>query len=370
MQILKLNSKSILQLTLKASYLAALGFLILDAMLYFGSVQKNFKLSPIAIAAVLLVFHGLIRFYKKQKLTDEFVRVNLFFLAPIALFLGLAAYFLEEYGFLFPNYFFINFKIHYISLPFLAIPAIAFGLLHASREFMLRTWRSLFFLLILIIIIGTGVIYAVDPIYYTQITSEDNLVENLTSIFFAIGSVFALLLVKKRRYFQSKVVRSLFTTGCILVATGLLFVAGEEISWGQRIFDFQTSDSVAATNLQGEINLHNSELLFPFVYSTYAFVGFYGGFLWLIEWALRDIISIKKTLLVWKKILIPGGYLFLNFGLVLIYLWLRKQHGLWKYQSWEEFSELILVIGIVVHLAEVYLSFPSLKSAISHKTQK
>ena len=36
----------------------------------------------------------------------------------------------------------------------------------------------------------------------------------------------------------------------------LFWIAGEEISWGQRIFDLSTPDALEA-NTQGELNLHN-----------------------------------------------------------------------------------------------------------------
>ncbi|MGI9288970.1 MAG: hypothetical protein ACR2P1_26590 [Pseudomonadales bacterium] len=36
--------------------------------------------------------------------------------------------------------------------------------------------------------------------------------------------------------------------------------AGEEISWGQRLFDYETPAVIANSNLQGEMNLHNLEL--------------------------------------------------------------------------------------------------------------
>jgi len=35
------------------------------------------------------------------------------------------------------------------------------------------------------------------------------------------------------------------------------FIAGEEISWGQRVFDVATPSYLAAINVQGETNLHN-----------------------------------------------------------------------------------------------------------------
>jgi len=42
----------------------------------------------------------------------------------------------------------------------------------------------------------------------------------------------------------------LFTLGC-------LFIAGEEVSWGQRIFDWSTPTALERVNKQGETTVHN-----------------------------------------------------------------------------------------------------------------
>jgi hypothetical protein len=50
-----------------------------------------------------------------------------------------------------------------------------------------------------------------------------------------------------------------------LIYLGLAFLfffgAGEEISWGQRIFGFETPESLAQVNKQDELNLHNLSVL-------------------------------------------------------------------------------------------------------------
>jgi hypothetical protein len=40
-----------------------------------------------------------------------------------------------------------------------------------------------------------------------------------------------------------------------------LFGAGEEISWGQRVFGFQTPESLTSINRQNELTLHNLEII-------------------------------------------------------------------------------------------------------------
>ena len=93
-----------------------------------------------------------------------------------------------------------------------------------------------------------GVI-AVSPWNYRILVEEDGWVENLTVVAYLLAG--ALLLVaawaETRRF-----PRFVFLAGC----AGMAFIAGEEISWGQRILDFPTPDFLSR-NLQGEFNVHN-----------------------------------------------------------------------------------------------------------------
>ncbi|MBN4070639.1 hypothetical protein JYT76_03045 [Olleya sp. AH-315-F22] len=51
------------------------------------------------------------------------------------------------------------------------------------------------------------------------------------------------------------------------MATSLMFVFGEEISWGQRIFDWKTTGAFNNYNYQQETNAHNFfNPLFNFIY--------------------------------------------------------------------------------------------------------
>ena len=47
----------------------------------------------------------------------------------------------------------------------------------------------------------------------------------------------------------------------LAMAVGSFFVGGETISWGQRLFYFQTSSRLMHVNLQAETNLHNLAFL-------------------------------------------------------------------------------------------------------------
>ena len=91
---------------------------------------------------------------------------------------------------------------------------------------------------------------AADPWTFHALTREDSWVENLTAVWFLLAG---LLL------FGTALVERNFFRRCVYILGGLamVFAAGEEISWGQRIFGFATPDFLMHLNEQKEFNVHN-----------------------------------------------------------------------------------------------------------------
>jgi hypothetical protein len=87
-------------------------------------------------------------------------------------------------------------------------------------------------------------LFATDQ-FVINIGLEENLFEALTCLFFFLSSVFFFLSIKRSNFFM------------IALSIILFFGAGEEISWGQRIFNFKTLESIKKENIQGELNIHN-----------------------------------------------------------------------------------------------------------------
>lgn len=86
------------------------------------------------------------------------------------------------------------------------------------------------------------------PLAYIWATYEDLVGEWAQTYFFlaaAILSVIVALQQSRYRWFFA------------LLAVACSYVVLEEISWGQRIFGFDTPEFLKARNLQGEANLHN-----------------------------------------------------------------------------------------------------------------
>jgi hypothetical protein len=87
---------------------------------------------------------------------------------------------------------------------------------------------------------------------------EDHYFENVGAVSFFAASIlfFSSFLYARKPHLAGRIfwVKQLVYLGLALL---FFFGGGEEISWGQRIFNIQTPDSLNAINNQGEITVHN-----------------------------------------------------------------------------------------------------------------
>lgn len=102
----------------------------------------------------------------------------------------------------------------------------------------------------LFVLVLLFLMYYLFPQKYPMLYSEDGFFENMTGLFFFISSIFFYVSIK---YVTEKKLLKIFNCIAILVS---LFIALEEISYGQRIFNWVTP-ALFDSNLQNETNLHN-----------------------------------------------------------------------------------------------------------------
>ena len=116
--------------------------------------------------------------------------------------------------------------------------------------------KSLLFWSALALVLGGGLVflYFKANATYLQLGAEDALGENLTAIFYAVAGGLLLLTAGLRLHRGARLHTQTLT---LLLALFFIFVAGEEISWGQRILGLHTPDVIAKNNVQGEFNFHN-----------------------------------------------------------------------------------------------------------------
>lgn len=88
---------------------------------------------------------------------------------------------------------------------------------------------------------------------FREFTREDGLVEWLTVVGLLLGAYVALKRVVVLRHKKGVV----FLVASFLLGMVLIFGAGEEISWGQRILGLKSPEYFREHNAQGETNIHN-----------------------------------------------------------------------------------------------------------------
>lgn len=111
-------------------------------------------------------------------------------------------------------------------------------------------WLPAVVVLLLVLAPAFEVLHVAEPGRLADLTAEDGVIEYVQALLYAVAAVaFAALAWTSRRH----------RIWAVLLALGTFVVAGEEISWGQRILDIGTPESFERSNVQGEINLHNLE---------------------------------------------------------------------------------------------------------------
>ncbi len=95
--------------------------------------------------------------------------------------------------------------------------------------------------------------YLNHDLYLSVVITEDGVIEWLTVLGLALTSAVCFRRVLYLRSERPK----LFLFMTLMLGIVFFFGAGEEISWGQRIFNTQSSEFFLQNNAQGETNLHN-----------------------------------------------------------------------------------------------------------------
>lgn len=104
---------------------------------------------------------------------------------------------------------------------------------------------------VILAVIGvSGVVQALWPDAYYRVSQEDGPVEWATVWAFVLAAAAHLGIAASRR--------GLATLYGLSLAAFCIFVAGEEISWGQRLFGYQSPEYFLAHNEQQELTLHNT----------------------------------------------------------------------------------------------------------------
>lgn len=113
---------------------------------------------------------------------------------------------------------------------------------------------------------------------YKWFTGEDGASENLQVLFWGLAWILGFTVISRLWRNGLKVYAALY----ILLNAGIFFIIGEEVSWGQRVFGWETSEEMKAINKQEETNIHNIEGIGDKIKWVHVLMGAYGTILPLV----------------------------------------------------------------------------------------
>ena len=125
--------------------------------------------------------------------------------------------------------------------------------------------------------------------FFSNFWNENGFLENLQSIFLLISIIF--LFIAKKKFKKVKIINIFL----ILKIMALIYFLGEEISWGQHIFKWESSNFFKEINNQKETNIHNISNLFDQLPRSLVFI--WCGIIPIFFFFLKNKFFFKKEIM-------------------------------------------------------------------------
>lgn len=325
-------------------YLAFAFFPLAEAVLYPGVIFNYTKIRPIWFTVVFFLILSIIKISRKPKNSHLLAELGIYKLGPIITGIALILRAIELFNY--PNFIYSSFYISPPEVGLLALHILVISLPLANWQKIRQNYQQSW-LTISLFSFHLLLIYWLNPAWFYKINNEDQLIEYLTCLVFLIAALISFYNLKIINKFKIKLIQKRLL---MIVVFGLglflFIIAGEEISWGQRLFNIQISEKIAQSNTQNELNLHNNILIFPFVYTGYLLINLYGLASWLIYCFFKH--KLKELKLLWLQIITTRWFYSLFFLPNLLYVVIRFSYGPVIVDQWEEITEIYLALGILI----------------------
>ncbi len=328
---------------------------LLDSYKNPDTFQKYFHINSTVLLAVFLFISLFLKLKSNYQFPGLITKINSYLVLPISAVVSISLTILGYYTPM--NYVFDKTGINYERVAFLALGSLAFHLISLSSTWWVNNYKKATFLSVPVLFLVFFLIRLWHFDFFKNMVLEDHFVEN-TQFFVVLVSGFISFLIAKNFYHK----KNRFLSICyLLFGIGLFFVAGDEISWGQRILGFQTPLDIKVNNPQGEFTVHNLELFIHYTWISYILVSAYGSFGWLLGYIVPKIFR-KYTVFVPIPWFASSYFIF-----SLIYHSLTQPWRLHGIGEWSEVAELMMYFGIFFYCLFIYLNTRNqrLKSALN-----
>lgn len=303
-------------------------------------IYQRLNITSNTIIFLTLSLAGIWRIVSKTQLFS--LRLNLFLLisATIIFLLSMCMTILDKVYYL--NYIYSITKVNYDQLGFLSFSLFSIWILNQSNTFFSKHKKQLIMLFPFFIFLIFYMMYHWPYDVLKRSLSEDGQVEYIQVLFLLISCILSIAI---SRYLKIK--KCIFLSILYgILAIGLFFIAGEEVSWGQRILNIATPESLKVINRQEEITIHNINGVESIVGQIYIYASIYAAFGFILIPGLSKIINSELL-----DFLIPRKYYVFYFLPIIVYH-TSPLRGIIPYIP--EVVELFFYAGIMVFLLENY----------------
>lgn len=325
-----------MKLNLKINYLFNLFYVTFIFLLSIDSFRNPLKsqeiigLSIYKLIIPFLILQLILNWKYKIKLAPKINRILFYLSIPIALMTILMSVVSVITP---PNYIFTITNLNQQQLGFLSFFIIMSLLFNKSKIWWRKNINKIIFFTPFILVSVLIIVSLWPNDIFKKMVLEDHLIENSQFVILFIGGIVSLFFSFKLRV-KNKYLYYLFVT----ISICFFLVSGDEISWGQRIFNLKTIDVIAPYNLQNENTIHNLDFFDQYIRVGYILFSLLGIFAKPIAKVLN-----KKNLVNWLPDYIFLGYfLFSAIYNILEYFSLNK-----SIKDWAEPMELFLYCGLV-----------------------
>ena len=322
--------------------IVAFTLLAIDSFGSYNTSIRYFNIDSRFVLIIFLITNIVLAFFNRYPIQKAILPLNklIFIFLFSLLLIFIIANRLTDKTFVFSI---LNIRVeNFIFLPLL-YGSIMY-VYHSAKQSLKQKLVFLMPPLVLILLIFIDIL---NRDLFIRLAYEDGIFEWIQLIFYLISaSIFFSIL--RRLDIKKDLLKYIL---CLLLTLGLIFVAGEEISWGSRIFTFELPKEITQNNLQEELNIHNNKSIALFIPLLYIMIGLWGSLCYIV------LSRFAHGILQRFQILVPQPLLFLYFfsvfalyffnGYIGYYyeLFTFKISGMLK---WQEVAELFLSAGFLL----------------------
>ncbi len=263
-----MTAKTVL-LYVQVVFLILVAGFVLEALTYSGVIFRYFGLDILLVSGAFLLLLIVWRL-AYHPVIQKFSPLNkyIFFGAITAQIIGALSTIADKNHYI--NFVLSKYHFHYEPVFLLGIIAFSYGIA-ILPNYLLIKYGKLILLIAPVVSLYIVAVFNVWPFnFLIELTKEDHLIENSQFIVLCVAALYIGIKAYTNRGFH----RWLFIAVCVI----LVFIAGEEVSWGQRTLNIRPAQYFMRQNIQQETNVHNLVIIGyrPIVFA-YLLTGFFCG---------------------------------------------------------------------------------------------